>query len=95
MAPALAAPERGLIFFLDVTGGLQARLAPFRYLEGRLPAAEKAQLAQLERLYRAKLELDAHYTLQRVLRGWLYFHAPLSLLLLMLVAVHVATVLYY
>ena len=43
----------------------------------------------------AKLEIDAHYTLQRALRGWLYFHAPPSLLLLALVAVHVATVLYY
>ena len=95
VAPALRAPERGLIFFLDPTGGIQARLAPFRYLEGRLPAEEKEKLERLERLFRVKLEIDAHYTLQRALRGWLYFHAPASLLLLALVVVHVATVLYY
>ncbi len=95
VAPALAAPERGLIFFLDPTGGIQARLAPFRYLEERLPAGEKDKLAELERLFRAKLEIDAHYTLQRALRGWLYFHAPPSLLLLALVIIHISTVLYY
>ncbi len=95
VAPALSAPERGLIFFLDPTGGIQARLAPFRYLEDRLPAEEKEKLAALERLFRAKLEIDAHYTLQRALRGWLYLHAPPSMLLLALVAIHVATVLYY
>ncbi len=95
VAPALEAPERGLIFFLDPTGGIQARLAPFRYLEGRLPPGERQKLNELERLFRAKLEIDAHYTLQRALRGWLYFHAPPSILLLALVAIHVFTVLYY
>ena len=95
VAPTLAAPERGLIFFLDPTGGIQARLAPFRYLEGRLPPEERAKLADLEKLFRAKLEVDAHYTLQRALRSWLYFHAPLSFLLLALVVIHISTVLYY
>ena len=95
VAPALRAPERSLIYFLDPTGGIQSRLAPFRYLEDRLPREEKEKLAELERLFRAKLEIDAHYTLQRALRGWLYFHAPASLLLVALVAIHVATVLYY
>ena len=95
VAPALAAPKRSLIFFLDPTGGIQARLKPFRYLEGRLPTEEREKLVELERLYRAKLEFDAHYTLQRALRGWLYFHAPLSLVLVALVALHIFTVLYY
>ncbi len=95
VAPVLAAPRRRLIFFLDPTGGIQARLAPFRYLEDRLPPGERQKLGELERLFRAKLEIDAHYTLQRALRSWLYFHAPPSILLLALVAVHVFTVLYY
>ena len=95
VAPALEAPERDLIFFFDPTGGIQARLAPFRYLEGRLPSDEKEKLAELERLFRAKLEMDAHYTLQQALRGWLYFHAPTSIVLVALVAIHIATVLYY
>ncbi len=95
VAPTLAAPKRNLIFFLDPTGGIQARLKPFHYLEGRLPTAERQKLLELERLYRAKLEIDAHYTLQRALRGWLYLHAPLSLVLVALVALHIFTVLYY
>lgn len=95
MAPALEAPRRRLIYFLEPTGGIQARLAPFRYLESRLPPGEREKLGELERLYRAKLEIDAHYTLQQALRVWLVFHVPLSLLLLALVALHVFTVLYY
>ena len=95
VAPALQAPARGLIFFLDPTGGIQTRLKPFRYLESRLPETEKAPLAELERIYRAKLEIDAHYTLQHALRSWLIFHTPLALLLIALVAVHLFTVLYY
>lgn len=95
VAPTLDAPERRLIFFFDPTGGIQARLAPFRYLGGRLPEKEKDQLSELERLYRVKLEIDAHYTLQQALRGWLYLHAPASLLLIALVAIHIATVIYY
>ena len=95
LLPALAAPRRSILYFLDPTGGIQARLAPFRYLEDRLPSDERAKLEQLERLFRAKLEIDAHYTLQRALRGWLLLHAPLSLLLIALVALHIFTVLYY
>ena len=93
--PALAGPERRLIFFLDPTGGIQAELKPFRYLEGRLPVEEKEKLQELEQLYRTKLEIDAHYTLQRALRTWLWAHAPISMLLLALVALHIFTVLYY
>ncbi|MEM7352229.1 MAG: hypothetical protein AAF657_15620, partial [Acidobacteriota bacterium] len=95
VAPALATPRRRAIYFLDPTGGIQSRLKPFQYLEGRLPAEEKAKLDQLERLYRAKLEIDAHYTLQRALRGWLTLHAPVTVLLVGLVALHIFTVLYY
>ncbi len=95
VAPALAAPERRMIYFLDPTGGIQARLAPFRYLEHRLPREERRKLDELERLFRVKLEIDAHYTLQRALRSWLVLHAPASLLLVALVAIHISTVLYY
>ena len=95
VAPALVAPERRLIYFLDPTGGIQTRLAPFRYLENRLPREERLELVELERLFRAKLEIDAHYTLQRALRGWLIVHAPTSFLLVALVAIHISTVLYY
>lgn len=95
VAPALAGPDRRLIYFVDVTGGIRSRLRAFDYLRGFLPEDERGRLEQLETLYRTKLELDAHHTLQWPLRWWLMLHIPLSLVLLVLVAVHVFTVLYY
>ena len=49
----------------------------------------------LERLYSAKLDLDTHYAWQTVLRTWLWLHVPAAVLLLVLVAIHIATVLIY
>lgn len=95
VAPALAGPRRRMIYFVDVTGGIQSRLRAFTYLHDFLSGDERDQLDELERLYRAKLELDAHYTLQWPLRWWLLAHVPLSIVLLLLVFVHVLTVVYY
>lgn len=95
IAPILAAPENRPAFFFDITGGARSRLKDLDYLAGLLPAAEREKLREIERLYRTKLEIDAHYTLQLLLRGWLWIHVPPSLALLALVAVHVFTVSYY
>lgn len=95
LAPALAAPMPRLIYFLDVSGGSRTGLRELEYLRSLLPEGEKETLEELERLYRSKLELDAHYTLQRALRAWLWLHLPASLALLVLVALHILAVLYY
>lgn len=95
IAPALAAPEHSSIFFFDVTGGARSRLKDLDYLAGLLSPVEQGKLREIERLYRTKLQVDAHYTLQKLLRGWLWAHVPPSLVLLALVVVHVFTVLYY
>ena len=95
IAAALAAPERDPAFFFDVTGGIRSRLKELDYLSGLLPPGEREKLREIEQLYRTKLELDAHYTLQSVLRGWLWAHVPPSLVLLALVILHVFVVLYY
>jgi len=95
IAPVLAAPARSPIFFFDVTGGARSRLKDLDYLAGLLPADERRKLREIERLYRAKLEIDAHYTLQRLLRAWLWIHVPPSLVLAALVLLHVLTVSYY
>ena len=42
-----------------------------------------------------KMELDAQYRLQRVLRGWLVLHVPPAGLLMGLLVVHVYTWLRY
>ncbi len=95
IALALAAPQPRWIYWLDITGGIQARVKKFEYLRRLLPAEEQQKLHELESYYRAKLEIDAHFTLQRALRWWLYLHVPASLVLLVLVALHVFAVWYY
>lgn len=52
-------------------------------------------LASLQTMHEAKLDLDRHYTLQSLLRGWLYLHLPIAILLLGLVILHVFFVLYF
>ncbi len=70
-------------------------LREFDFLSARLTGDERQRLEELRRLFQAKSEMDAHYTLQRALRLWLYLHVPPTLALLALVGVHVFTVLYY
>lgn len=95
LAAALAAPQTRAIYYFDITGGIQARLRDFEYLRRFLSNEEKEKVDRLESFYKTKLELDAHFTLQKALRWWLYTHAPASLVLLVLVALHLYTVLYY
>lgn len=95
VALALAAPQPRLIYCLDITGGIQSRLRRFEYVRRLLASDEKEKLNKLEAFYKTKLEIDAHYTLQRILRWWLYTHVPVSLVLLILLALHLFAVLYY
>ena len=94
VAPALAGPRSDLGYYLDITGGIRSRLEPFDHLRTFLPAGELERLTELERLFRTKLEIDAHYTLQQSLRWWIYAHLPPALALVALTAVHIFTVLY-
>jgi len=95
LALALMTPRPRLIYCIDITGGIQARLKQFEYLRGFLPSEEKEKLNKLEAFYKTKLEIDAHYTLQRIMRLWLYTHVPASLVLLILLGLHLFAVLYY
>ncbi len=95
LAPRFAAPERRVAFFFDVSSGGRGPERELAYLQSLLGEEERARLGELARLYRAKLEIDAHYTLQWTLKGWLYAHAPVSLLLLGFLLVHIFSVLYY
>jgi hypothetical protein len=64
-------------------------------MRGFLSAVEKEKLGEIERLYKTKLEIDAHYTLQQALRWWLYAHVPTSMVMTFLVILHLFTVFYY
>jgi len=95
IAVALVNTQPRLIYYVDVTGGIQSRLKQFEYLRRFLPSDEKDKLDRLELYYRTKLEIDAHYTLQKTMRWWMYTHVPLSLVLLILIGFHLFAVLYY
>lgn len=95
LAAALAAPRASFIYFLDATGGIQSRMRQFDHVKKLLDADDAERLEQLRILVRTKLEMDAHYTLQRALRGWLWLHVPAVFLLTVLVAFHVFAVFYY
>ena len=95
LAPTLATPQSRLIYYFDITGGIQARNEQFEYLRALLPTEEQGKLDTLEDMYRTKLEIDAHYTLQKALRGWLFLHVPVSILLIVLLALHIFAVVYY
>lgn len=95
IAAVLVAPQAKPVYYLDVTGGIQAQLRQFEYVRKVLTSEEKEKLDVLEAMYRAKLELDAHFTLQRPLRWWLYTHVPLSLVLVVLVVLHIYAVVIY
>ncbi len=95
LAGVMTGPQPRLIYFVDITGGIQARVKDFDYLSRFVDPVEATRVAELRDLFKTKLEMDAHYTLQRALRWWLYAHVPLVGVLVVLVVLHVISVLYY
>lgn len=91
MAPAMAAPQMTATVLRNPRRGsgdvdiLRRTLAP----EGL------TSLETLRELHATKHEMDVHYTLQRILRGWLYLHLPVAIALLVLVVAHVFFVIYF
>lgn len=81
--------ESGLFLF-DVRGGRERALEPFRRTQRFVEEADKPRLDDLMALYQEKLELDAHFSLQGILRRWLVLHVPAAGLLMGLLLVHVA-----
>jgi hypothetical protein len=93
--PVLQRPTPRLIYFFDITGGLSSMTRECDYLSRFLPPDQKQQLNDLLNLYKTKLAMDAHYTLQRPLRLWLYAHLPVSMVLAVLVVIHIVSVFYF
>lgn len=95
LEPRMAAPRTRPIYFLDITGGIHAHDKQFDHLRDVLPSDESEKLDELEEMYRTKMEMDAHYTLQKPLRWWLYLHVPISIALIALLGFHIFSVVYY
>lgn len=81
--------ESGLFLF-DVRGGRERALEPFRRTQRFVEEADRPRLDDLMALYQEKLELDAHWSLQGILRRWLVLHVPAAGLLMGLLLAHVA-----
>ncbi len=92
---SLRKPKAQFIYYVDITGGIQKQINQFEFLKKILSDKEEEKLNQLAVLYKSKLEIDAHYTLQKALRSWLYIHLPASIVLLILVGIHLFAVFYY
>lgn len=95
VAPSLSRLSPSWSFLLDVRAGRERALEPFRRITQFVDPAEKEKVDDLMNLYTEKVELDAHYTLQGVLRRWLVLHVPAAGLLIGLLVVHVFAWLWY
>ena len=78
-------------FLLDVRGDRDRALEPFRSIAEFVSPEEREKIEGLKNIYTDKLELDAHYSLQRILRRWSLWtlHVPAAGILLGLVAIHI------
>lgn len=92
--PSLAGIAPSWSFLADLSRGRERRLAPFRNVAQFVPEGDQERLRDLEAIVTEKLELDAHYSLQRALRLWLPLHLFPAMALLGLLAVHILAVLY-
>jgi hypothetical protein len=93
--PRLEAVSPSWSYLLDVRSGRERALEPFRRIGQFVEAAERERLLDLETLYTEKMELDAHYSLQGILRSWLLIHVPVAGLLMGLLVIHVFTWIWY
>lgn len=93
--PSLSSP-RGSVEWL--TGSTKARAqaaAPLERLRAFLGVADQSRVDDLMTIIHDKTDLDAHLSLQRVLRGWLVLHVPPAIALLGVIATHVLAVVWH
>jgi hypothetical protein len=93
--PGLSRVSPSWSFLFDVRGGRDRALEPFRRISQFVDAAEKDKVEDLIGIYTEKMELDAHYSLQGLLRRWLVVHVPAAGLLMGLLAIHILTWVWY
>lgn len=87
--PSLSQPNPSWGFLLDVRASRDRALEPFRRVGEFVDPSQKTLIDDLMNIYTEKIELDAHYSLQGILRRWLVLHVPTAGLLMGLLAVHV------
>ncbi len=93
--PALAGLTPSWSYLFDARSGRDQRLAPFEHIQAFVGDDDKERLADLKSIVSDKLEVEAHYSLQRTLRVWPILHVPPAMLLLAFVAAHIVAVWYF
>jgi hypothetical protein len=80
-------------YLLDVRSGRDRALEPFRRMVDFVSPEDKERVEGLMNIYTDKMELDAQYSLQLILRRWTFWtlHVPLAGILLAVVAIHIFT----
>lgn len=94
MAPDMAAP-RSVTVLLQHERLRRTQRGATDMLRRTLSPAGVTTLDALLELQTTKHHIDMHYALQRLLRGWLYAHLPVAIVLLGLVALHVFFIMYF
>lgn len=82
-------------FLMDVRSGRERELEPFRRIALFVDPADQERVSDLMTIYIEKRELDAHHTMQGLLRRWPLLHVPAAGLLMGLLAVHVFSWFWY
>ena len=93
--PGLAVLRPSWSYVFDVRSGRERALDPFRQISAYVRADEKGKVEDLMSLYTEKIELDAQWSVQRVLRTWLWIHVPPAAVLMGLLVIHVFAWLWY
>ena len=95
LRPSLGTPRPSWSYVFDVRAGRERALEPFQNVGSYVAAEEKEKVNDLRSLYTEKLELGAQWSVQRVLRLWLWLHVPPAAVLMGLLVIHVFTWLWY
>ena len=90
--PALVGPNVSFSYLMDVHAGRERLVTDFKGIQSFLAGDDQTRANQLEQLVTRKMDLEAHYTWQNVLRRWLLLHVPLAMLLMATIVAHIAAV---
>jgi hypothetical protein len=90
--PLLAEPRASITWLTGQGPSRDALLRPLNDIRQFLNDGDRARADDLETILQDKIDLDAQLSLQRILRTWLVLHVPAAMLLLGLLAVHIAAV---